>query len=201
MQRGAKDDRLGRVQVAIQLAAAQRLGELLNHARDTRGAAQQLEGLDVVNAEPDVRRLGEHALERRGHALEEPRAQRVEFGRVDAGAQVGVFVDGLDVARRVDARREAQRLLGLGHFLAQLAHRFGHCADVHALQHFLVLGVELLREVVHQADVKVLPAQRGVPLHRARHKLRRLLLERTLASGKRRELHQRRPCVGRAHVV
>mmetsp|Transcript_3831 Transcript_3831/g.15471 ORF Transcript_3831/g.15471 Transcript_3831/m.15471 type:complete len:201 (-) Transcript_3831:421-1023(-) len=125
----------------------------------------------------------------------------MELGRVDGRPEVGVLIDGLDVAGGVDVGGQRQHLLGLGHLLAHLAHGPRHGADVDAPQHLLVLRVEFLREVVHQAHVKVLAAQRLVPLDGARDELADALLGRALAGGVRVELVQRGPGVGGAHVV
>ena len=194
----AHGNRLVGVEMGVQLAAAERLGERRLDPRDARRAADHLHNLHVLESDVMVREEIDDGLERRDGAVEEthPGGELLERRALDGGAEIHVLVHPLHGEGRLAVRRED--LLRLAHLLAQLRDRLGGVGDGNL---GLVLGVELRREVIHEEHVHVLAAAALVPLHRLHLELSvGLLLARVLALEGA-VAHERGAHGGGAHVV
>mmetsp|Transcript_27378 Transcript_27378/g.42535 ORF Transcript_27378/g.42535 Transcript_27378/m.42535 type:complete len:573 (+) Transcript_27378:195-1913(+) len=153
LHRGAVGHGLVRVDLQVELLAPEVLGQQRAHLGDARGAAHEDH---FVHLPLRHARVLQHLGDGLQCAPEEVGVDLLELGPGDRAREVHALEECLNVHRGLGLR--AQRALGVLALLAQPLDRalvLGHVQPALPLEH--------RDEVVHQALVKVLPAQVGVP--------------------------------------
>ena len=141
---GAHRHRLVRVEVQVQLAAAQRFRQRLLDARHARRAADGLDDLDVLQGDVVIDEGVDDGLEGTRGASEDAllRRERLEIFAGNRRPKVDILVHALDGQRRLLVG--AEDLLGLADLLAELGDRLGGVKGGHG---WFVLGVEFGEKV------------------------------------------------------